>query len=357
MTGPARRVAGKEPAPVARRREARPRRRRRRPRSALTRRAPASASTVRPTAPRLPSTRRRRPLAQLAPARLVEEKRRDLAAELVGVGDLHEGALARGTRRRSPGSSPCAGRRPRACPATAGSRMLWPPGGHEAAAHEDDVRQRVDLGQLAQGVEQQHLARRAMPPARGRSGAGNGSPGRDHEAAPRRTARDGAGRSAGAAAGTRSRTRRKAASTSSSSPTVVLPATQSGRCGAPPFRCGSPALPTAAAPPTASNFRLPVTRTRSRARAHCPDALGVGLALHQEEVDLAEHAAQRSRGRSGSAENERVEIRPLTIATRAPRRRASWIRFGQISVSTSTSSDGIDRVEGARTGRGQSKGA
>ena len=50
-------------------------------------------------------------------------------------------------------------------------------------------------------------------------------------------------------------------------------------------------------------------------------------------------------------------MRPFTSATRVPRRRASWIRFGHSSVSTSTSSDGFSTSSARRTGRGKSKGA
>ena len=50
-------------------------------------------------------------------------------------------------------------------------------------------------------------------------------------------------------------------------------------------------------------------------------------------------------------------MRPLTTAMRAPRRRARWMRLGQISVSTRTSRAGLTRSRTRVTGRVKSNGA
>ena len=50
-------------------------------------------------------------------------------------------------------------------------------------------------------------------------------------------------------------------------------------------------------------------------------------------------------------------MRPFTSAMRVPRRLASWIRFGQSSVSTSSSSEGFTTSSARLTECGKSKGA
>ena len=113
-------------------------------------------------------------------------------------------------------------------PSTAGSRMLCPPLGTRLPPDEHHPGQGVDLGQLAQGVEQDDVGRGRgsrlqhrpahAPKARARA-----------PAPARRSKRSGCrGAMSSQAEGTRSRTFWKAESTAASSPSTVLPATTSG---------------------------------------------------------------------------------------------------------------------------------
>ena len=113
----------------------------------------------------------------------------------------------------------------------------------------------------------------------------------------------------------------KAASTIDSSPSTVLP---------PPAATVRPAPKAArlggAGSPGASN-QVAEGPYPPGGRADPARPVGVG-GLHEEEVHVS-GTAQRPPHRPAS--NERGEIRPFTIATRTPRRWASWIRLGQIS--------------------------
>ena len=143
--------------------------------------------------------------------------------------------------------------------------------------------------------------RRATPPGRGRCGAGSGSPRPRRGRAPRRSARGGAGR--------RSEARLRHAlahAVERREHQLLLAAHGAARDPERPRRrppCEEAREPLRAGRPgsTASNFRLPVTWTRSAGAAQRADALGVGLALHQEEVDLGEHRREEARARACSA--------------------------------------------------------
>ncbi len=146
--------------------------------------------------------------------------------------------------------------------------------------------------------------------------------------------------------------RRKARSTGSSSPRIVLPATTTGRCGASRKKRSTRSRGRPCAGTTgrraASNFRLPVTVTRE---ASAPMAM-IRLAassLCMQKTSMSARTARKNGRMSRYRGNDRADTRPLTMAVFTSRRRHSARTLGQISPSIRMSRRGRTRSSTRRT--------
>ena len=214
--------------------------------------------------------RPRRRAEPRAPHRIGQQRRAARARARAPIAPGSPRSLLEERARRSPRSSACAGRRRSALPNTAGSRMLWPPVVDEAAADEHRRGDLIELRQLADrvehddvgarlGVDRQLGAARDVPkPPRARQPLDLVEP--LGLAAARRSAARSGTRALDALEGLEARLPPR--------PCSVLPAMMhravAARCGSSAAR-GSRPRPCAAGAGSSSesNFRLPVTTTRS----------------------------------------------------------------------------------------------
>ena len=107
----------------------------------------------------------------------------------------------------------------------------------------------------------------------------------------------------------------------------------------------------------ASNFRLPGDAHALGRRPERADAIGVGVGLHQEQVDLGEHAAA---GRREPAVAREGALREAAVddgdAYAAPLRLVDQVR-PELASRRAPAASGSSAPSAARTGRGKSKGA
>ena len=248
-------------------------------------------------------------------------------------------------------------------PNTAGSRMLWPPVAHEAAADEHD-RARSD-----RSCASSPMVSRITTSTRGSASIGRSraprtfrSPPARPAARPRRSARGGAAPAPAArSTAASSCSRRNARSTSR----LFALHRAAGDEHRPRRRNAEVAQHAIArrAPASAvdgssseSNFRLPVTTTRAGIGAELDEAARRLFALHAEAVDVGEHAPHHRPDQPVARERPRrepaVDHRGLDAAARGTRAAGS---ARSRSPSSRRASAAPDRACGGRRSRGRTE--
>ena len=268
---------------------------------------PASASTcstiliVRSTAPRSRSHARARAASPIADAGLRCVSRRITA----GRAPRHSRRAARAFASiRSSATSAIlnvCGPTMTGLPSAAGSSRLWPPTGTRLPPTKATSARRVESQQLAHRVDDETLAafdRRLRP--RCASRVRNPS---DRQAPTTGLKRSGwRGAISSRASGKRCSTAACALSTGISSPSCVLAAIQTGRRRPQRLAQFARRFGAGSAGTGMSNFRLPITASRSTARTEGAQAFGIDRRLRGDETGAADRATRQRPHRSVAAQ-------------------------------------------------------